>query len=110
MLDYHCYWLLTLCSVVVECADLVLYDGSHRYNTSRDTEIMASFTAPLIGSAWKMGEDGEMLRNTGGAWEKFASNKPNESELSSNLTLFRDASFLGNWAGGTAGQLLQASE
>ena len=104
------YWVFALCSVAVECADLVLYDGSHRYNTSRDTEIMASITAPLIGSAWIMGADGEMLRNTGGAWQKFASNKPNESEIPSNLTLYRDASFLGHWAGGTAGQLLQASD
>ena len=60
-------WLVVV--VATECADLILYDGSHRYNTSRDTESIAAITAPLLGSAWVLGQDGEMLRNSGAAWE-----------------------------------------
>ena len=88
----------------------VLYDGSHRYNTSRDTEIMSAITAPLIGSAWVMGQDGEMLRNTGASWAKFASNSPNESDATRNVTLHHEPYFVGNWAAGTAGQLLRATD
>jgi hypothetical protein len=102
-------WLLAIWVHASECADLVLYDGSHRYNTSRDTEIMASITAPLIGSAWVMGQDGEMLRNSGASWVKFASNNPNESDVSRNATLYDDY-FVGNWAAGTTGHLLRASD
>ena len=101
--------LAALCVVAVEGADLVLYDGSHRYNTSRDTEIMSAITAPLIGSAWVMGENGEMLRNSGSAWTKFASNEPNESHVPRNHTLYPNF-FVGNWAAGTAGQLLRATD
>ena len=64
---------------------------------------MASISVRLIGSAWVMGEDGETLRNTGGTWTKFMSNNPNESDASSNLTLYGKGNpyFLGNWAAGT---------
>ena len=103
-------WLLpAFCIVAVESADLILYDGSHRHNTSRDTEIMSAITAPLIGSAWVMGQDGEMLHNTGGTWSKFASSNPNESHVPRNLTLYPNF-FMGNWAAGTSGQLLRASD
>ena len=51
---------------------------------------MAAIMAPLIGSAWVMGENGEMLRNTGASWSKFASNRPNEIDAAGNLTLYHE--------------------
>ena len=57
-----------------------------------------------------MGQDGEMLRNSGGSWVKFASNNPNEADASKNLSLYSERYFLGNWAGGSAGQLLRAAD
>ena len=72
---------------------------------------MAAMSAPLIGSAWIMGQNGEILRNTGASWAKFASNRPNESFAPRNVSLYHDEPyFIGNWAAGTSGQLLRASD
>jgi hypothetical protein len=92
---------------LAESSDLVLYDGSHRYNTSRDTSMMTGLYAPALGSAWAVGDGGELLRDSGLGWEQFASRGATPSATHEALYPSVPAFFAGECAAGQASEILR---
>ena len=106
--------LFVIASSSVHAMDLLLYDGSHRADRTRDSSVTVDLTAPSLGSVWAAGARGEMLRDSGGGWERFASVSTGSADgvhddgaSIKDQVLFPPPSVAGDWAAGEGHEILR---